>query len=231
MKIANLLVAVSVGLSLAAASASAAVVDFQLKVDGSSDPVNVELGETVEVQLWAKVTDNTHNGTPLGLMAYLVDIHSSSSNVLAVPRPGSPGQWNLTYHTPSDWMGTSLAMMGLDGSVLSLDLLKIEQHGDGTSPVNPPVEPGFAAEQYTLLASGWFEAAALGQSQLSLNMPPAYIAWVGTLDSSQNYRTEADTVHLGDALLVNVVPEPAGAALLLGLVPLLRRRRTADVRA
>lgn len=211
-----------------------AIVTYELLVNESAGPVNVNPGDTVDVQIWATVTDNTHHaGTSdeidLGLALYSLNILTSDGGVLAAnsqffsDTPANPDdEWIVTYHPMLFAFGNRARGNDVGGSVLG--------HGAGqTMPINTDFGGHTLAAERTLLASGLFLAGDAGQAMLSLDNPGANIVTSSEPDS-YGVTNQDITFALSDGVLVNVVPEP-GVAVILGIagLALLGRRRSRAV--
>lgn len=207
----------------ATAAVHAADVDFYVTVNGDTGTTNVMLGDSVTVGIWATVTDNTYtiDGTPtdLGLAGYTVNVLTDDNSVLAAEaHPVLTSSWNASNEAPDFATGSFMPGLLDNGSVE--DLL---------GAISPPFLD--AAESYrthgageaVLLATGTFEALTLGSATLSVSPRGANAV---QYDGNDEYSTFAADTDAGAGVLVNVVPEPASAALmgLAGLM-LLRRRR------
>ena len=203
---------------LCAGPAIAAIVEFQFKSVGalfdSENPLIAQVDEQVEVELWARVLDNDG----LGLAGYAVDIESSNSHLLATPHPYSPDIWQVDFFVPAGWTS-------MNGDLVE-ERRGVQDHFAAWLPFNPPT-PVFAADTWTKISTGLFDAASEGMAEISLLIPnPDNITVF--FDDDGTYRAVVPSmVDTGDSLAVLVVPEPASLALLLGgaAIAILRRRR------
>lgn len=197
-------------------SAQAATVGFELTVNGSTDPVDVAPGDTVTVGIWAVVTDNTaHAGTgdeiDLGLALYEIDINTNNASVLSADSQwfadtpaNDSDEWEATYFPPPFAFGNWGRGNDVGGSIMG--------HGAGQGTINAALGGHVVAVTHTLLSSGDFVAGDLGQTVLSLANPNANVVTSST-PGSYGVTDQVDFT-LSDPVTVNVIPEPASAALL-----------------
>ncbi|MEX0655618.1 MAG: PEP-CTERM sorting domain-containing protein [Phycisphaeraceae bacterium] len=208
---------------LGAGSAQAAAVHYELTVNGSSGPVNVNEGDPLEVEIWATVTGNTQDtphetGEALGLASYRMDLITGDATLVAPVQVG--GEWDVEYEPIYFFFGNTALGNVSGGNVVG--------HGSVITPSQFSNEAARTiAVQRELLATGQYTAGTVGQTTLSMaNLGGNVVYWN---EDEEAYRSTDSGLTYTDAgpVQINIVPEPTAAAMLglAGLGLLARRPR------
>lgn len=215
-----------IGLMLMLASivpAVAATVSLEIRVNGDTSPLTVNVGDTIDVSIWAKVTDNTFSGVDLGLAGYSADIYTEGGYLQPVEDTdifgNGNGFWDATFF-PS---GFTVALRGLVNVAGHTD--DIIDHG--AAVIDFSSYPTIAAGDWAMLATGQFLAVGSGTTAITFNQSNQSVNVIH-YDGSSWSAVRADTIlHNNGPEVTVVVPEPA-SLILAGLgagVCLLWRRR------
>ena len=188
----------------------ASVVTLDMTVNDGNSLVTIDVGETVFVQVYATVTENSD----LGLAGYGVGV-LSDGGVLSPVQSG--GQWDALYYVPA-------LVLQTPGNVTGDDVL-----GHGAALMSfVSANTAIAANLKTLLASGYFEGVAPGTTNLALGGEnAANVVWYDSANAKY-IAVPATSILLTGGAAVMVTPEPATLVLLaVGLAAVVKRRRAA----
>lgn len=192
----------AVGLcNLGTLSAPAAVVTFDMTINGGTDPVVVHVGDHISVEVYAQVTDNTwiYNGNPteMGLALYSLNLNGSSQ--LRPVQGADAGKWDAV---------PSLDMGNFDSGWLSgTDVIQL---CDGMGV--PTTAKSHYATQRQLLATGTFEATGVGSASF---VASDMLTNVVKYESGTYAFLQADPIQAPLSTTITVLPVPEVSTVLL----------------
>jgi len=203
---------------------SSSVRGYRADLGGGS--YEVELGDTFWVDVYAHVTDNDYQTTPLGFSDLYLNLLSSGGTVGAVePQPetglgGPTGKVVMAWGTGFDDFNKIKAL----DSDLDADSDDDTKWASLSYPGSNPNAAGYsAATSKVLVATVTYEALALGQTPLMPQCDETSTR-VWNFDGANFSKVVPQFAYEG--VTMSVVPEPGCLSLLaLGALAVIRRRK------